>query len=135
MVKCSGYILGEFGHLLHDVAPLAVFRLLHPHFLTSASTTQCLLLSSYAKMLAHAPKEDSLHAQVQKVSARNQNQMKSSPRKRIFSPEGGERISTALDYDPTRTVYGDDDDAAVQQAAQNPKVDAEHADFSRCSHV
>ena len=67
MMKCAGYILGEFGHMLQGVPAPALFNLLHPHFLTASADAKSLLLSSYAKMLTHAPAEEALFAKVQKV--------------------------------------------------------------------
>lgn len=44
-VKCSGYLIGEYGRLLPDVPVLDQFRLLHTRFLAAAPDTKVRPLS------------------------------------------------------------------------------------------
>ena len=50
MVKISGYLLGEFGHLL-PTGPNEYFTLLQQRFVACTLPTKALLLSAYAKVL------------------------------------------------------------------------------------
>ncbi|GBG79355.1 hypothetical protein CBR_g29503 [Chara braunii] len=61
MVKASGYLLGEFGHLLArqpGCSPKEIFGAIHEKFSTVSTTTKALLLSSYVKLLMHTTNPD-----------------------------------------------------------------------------
>jgi AP-2 complex subunit alpha len=53
-VKIAGYILGEYGHLIANEpgsSPLEQFMILHAKFRTASSSTRCILLSNYLKLV------------------------------------------------------------------------------------
>jgi AP-2 complex subunit alpha len=57
-VKVGGYILGEFGYMLNDgdedggpaISGAQQFAAVHQHFTKCATSTKCILLSTYCKM-------------------------------------------------------------------------------------
>ncbi|KAG5518575.1 hypothetical protein PMAC_002971 [Pneumocystis sp. 'macacae'] len=53
MIKVSGYILGEFGHLISNSysSPIEQFISLHSKFNSCSSKTQALLMSTYIKFV------------------------------------------------------------------------------------
>eukprot|EP00899_Mesostigma_viride_P020317 jgi/Mesvir1/28287/Mv04810-RA.1 len=73
MVKISGYILGEFGHLLQGQSHgihRQIFTAMHNNFAASSPTTKAMLLSSYIKLMMRAPQDPEWEQQVLAVFKR-----------------------------------------------------------------
>lgn len=66
-LKLSGYILGEYGHLISNepgASPLEQFMALHAKFRSASTPTRCLLLSVYLKLVNVFPE---IKAEVMRV--------------------------------------------------------------------
>ncbi|PRW60941.1 AP-2 complex subunit alpha-1-like [Chlorella sorokiniana] len=72
-VKCTGYLLGEYGPLLSaagEVPLLDQFQLLQERFVAASPETKALLLTAYEKMLVAEPDNAALREAVDALLAR-----------------------------------------------------------------